>query len=71
MDPRGLQVSEGRKEKWVPQEPLEHWGHRARLDHPVFQGPLDLEDPRVYLASSASRENLGLLGMRGHLERMG
>lgn len=70
-DPLGLKVSEGRKVKWVHLELLECWGHRAHLAHPVFQGPLDLEVPRVYLESLASLENLGLLGMWGHLERMG
>lgn len=70
-DPLGLQVSEGRKGKWVHQEPLEHWGHRAHPEHPVFKGPLDLEALRVYLENWASLENLGPLVTWGHLERMG
>lgn len=71
MEPLGLKVFEGRKVKWVHQGHPEHWGHRVHLDHLAFKGPLDLEDPRVYLESWASRENLGPLVMWGHLERMG
>lgn len=64
-------VSEGRKVKWAHLDSLDHWGCRALQDHRESQDPLDPEAPRVYLERSASRENLGSLGRRGRLERMG
>lgn len=50
---------------------LDRWGRRAPQDHLVSLALLDLEAPRAYLERSASLENLGILGRRDHLERMG
>lgn len=55
----------------VHQDSWDRRGCRAPQDLPVSQAPLDLADPRVYLERLASRANLGLLGMLGHLEGMG
>lgn len=71
MDLLVCQVSEGRKEMWAHLESLDRWGRRAPRDHLASQAPLDPEAPRAYLERSASQENLGTPGQRGHLESMG